>query len=289
MTLDPAKIELFHITDVDNLPSILAGGRLLSDVALAGVSHQVIGYGHIKQRRMTEYRVPCCSSRFVGEFVPFYFCPRSPMLYTVNKGSTGKPPGCQAGIVHLVTTVAHVVALGHQWAVADGNAGAAHTGFRADLAALDDLDWQAIRARSWQGLTHQKSAEFLVADAVPWAAIQTIACYSADTAARVTQCLAQATHRPAVSPSATTGTTDRHDPPRPRQSVVGARPGAGQYREHRGCDGQGHRAAVPSGVPGHVQGLRRRFQGGFGSVGPDGCSRPRRIGRRTALDHQLSY
>ena len=198
MKHDPTQIELFHITDVDNLPSILAEGRLLSDVALAGDAHQVIGYGHIKQRRMTEYRVPCCGGRFVGEFVPFYFCPRSPMLFTVNKGSTGKPPGCQTSIVHLVTTVARVVALGQDWAVADGNAGAAHTGFRSELAAIDDLDWQAIRARSWQGLTHQKSAEFLVADAVPWTAIDMIACHSAVTAARVTQCLAPVAHAPAV-------------------------------------------------------------------------------------------
>ena len=199
MTLDPAKVHLFHITDVDNLPSILAEGRLLSDVALAGVAHQVIGYGHIKQRRMTEYRVPCSGGRFVGEFVPFYFCPRSPMLFTVNKGSTGKAPGCQTSIVHLVTTVARMVALGQPWAVADGNAGAAHTGFRSELAAIDDLNWQAIRALSWQGLTHQKSAEFLVADTVPWTAIETIACHNAATAARVTQCLAQAAHAPAVA------------------------------------------------------------------------------------------
>lgn len=198
MKHDPARVELFHITDVDNLTSIIASGRLLSDVALAGVAHQVIGYGHIKQRRMTQYRVPCCGGRFVGEFVPFYFCPRSPMLFTVNKGATGKTAGCQSSIVHLVTSVARLVALGRAWAVADGNAGAAHTGFRADLAAIDDLNWKAIRAHQWQGLTHQKSAEFLVADTVPWAAIGMIACHNAKTATRVTQCLAQAGHAPSV-------------------------------------------------------------------------------------------
>ena len=117
-------------------PAVLAAGCLLSDVALAGVEHKIIGYGHIKQRRMTQYRVPCCGNRFVGEFVPPYFCPRSPVLFTVNRGATGRPPGCQKDIVHMVTTVAHAVGVGQSWAIADGNAGAGHTGFRADLAAL---------------------------------------------------------------------------------------------------------------------------------------------------------
>ena len=45
----------------------------------------VIGYTHIKERRMKQIRVACCGGRFVGEFVPFYYCPRSPMLFTTNK------------------------------------------------------------------------------------------------------------------------------------------------------------------------------------------------------------
>ena len=194
----PAATRLFHITDVSNLPAVLTAGCLLSDVALAGVAHQVIGYGHIKQRRMAQYRVPCCDNRFVGEFVPFYFCPRSPMLFTVNRGVTGRPHGCQQDIVHIVTTVAHAIGAGQAWAIADGNAGAGHTGFRADLAALDDLDWQAIRATSWQGRTHQKSAEFLVADAFPWTGIQMIACHNGATARRVAELLAAADYRPAI-------------------------------------------------------------------------------------------
>ena len=107
MSHNPAATRLFHITDVSNLSAVLAASCLLSDVALAGGAHQVIGYGHIKQRRMTQYRVPCCGNRFVGEFVPFYFCPRSPMLFTVNRGATGRTPGCQKDIVHMVMIACH--------------------------------------------------------------------------------------------------------------------------------------------------------------------------------------
>jgi hypothetical protein len=198
MTHDPATTRLFHITDVSNLPAILATGGLLSDVALAGVAHEVIGYGHIKQRRMKQYRVACCTNRFVGEFVPFYYCPRSPMLYTVNKGGTGKPAGCQRQIVHLMSSVQRLLDLGKPWAIADGNAGAGHTSFSGELAALDALDWPAIQATQWQGLTHQKSAEFLLADFVPWAAVTAIACHNTETAQRVTESLSNAAHVPKV-------------------------------------------------------------------------------------------
>lgn len=160
MTLGPVQTLVYHITDVDNLPGILASGGLRADVAMANANPVVIGYAHIKQRRMAEIRVDCCGGRFVGEFVPFYFSPRSPMLYTVNKGNTGRAAGCQRSIVHLVSTVAVGIAQNRAWAISDGNAAAFHTSFAADLAALNGLDWPTIHATQWQGKTHQKSAEF---------------------------------------------------------------------------------------------------------------------------------
>ena len=198
MTLSAAQTLIYHITDVDNLPGILASGGLRSDVAMANANPVVIGYQHIKQRRMTEIRVDCCGGRTVGEFVPFYFCPRSPMLYTINIGNTGRAAGCQRSIVHLVSTVAVGIAQNRAWAISDGNAGASHTSFSADLAALKGLDWTAIRATQWQGKTHQKSAEFLVADFFDWSSVQTVGCYNADTVQRIQALLAGANHRPAV-------------------------------------------------------------------------------------------
>lgn len=200
MAIDIAKTAIYHITDMSNLPSILAAGRLLSDAALAanGAQPQVIGYGHIKHRRMHVTRVPCQSYRFVGEFVPFYYCPRSPMLYTINRGNTGRPQGCQTTIVHLVSTVEKGVAVGQPWAISDGNAGASYPSFSSDLAALDGLDWSAIRANSWSGRTNEKMAEFLVADFFPWASIQFIGCHSDAVAGQVGQLLAGQAHQPVV-------------------------------------------------------------------------------------------
>ena len=129
MALRPAQVLIYHITDVENLPNILRDGGLHSDAVMAQRNSTVIGYAHIKERRLREIRVSCCDNRFVGEFVPFYFCPRSPMLFTINQGKTGRPAGCQTTIIHLVSSVATAISLGRAWAISDGNAGAYHTGF----------------------------------------------------------------------------------------------------------------------------------------------------------------
>jgi len=199
MAHDPEKIFIYHITEVENLPGILSESGLHSDAAMAQKNPAVvIGYDHIKLRRLKEIRVTCCDGRFVGEFVPFYFCPRSPMLYTINKGNTGRPAGCQKSIVHLVSTMAAGIATGTAWAVSSGNAGTYHTTFSANPKALDSLDWAAIRAVQWQGKQHQKAAEFLVADFFPWSAIQGIGCENATTAGTVRALLMDVTHQPVV-------------------------------------------------------------------------------------------
>ena len=133
------------------------------------------------------------------QFVPFYFCPRSPMLYTTNRGATGRPVGCQRTILHLVSRVSVGIGLGRAWAVSDGNAGAFHTWFAATLDAIKTLDWAAIRATDWRGKTHQKSAGFLVADFFPWTGIHAIGCHNSSVAKQVQDLVNSQHHRPAVS------------------------------------------------------------------------------------------
>ncbi len=193
---DPAKTLVYHITHLDNLAGIMARG-LESDALRQAQATKLIGYDHIKQRRLTQYTVPCSGNRFVGHFVPFYFCPRSPMLYTINQGNTGLPLGCQKDIVHLVATVADLIKLGQPWAFSDGNAGAAHANFYPDWAEIEKLAWPVIEASSWAGAAHQKMAEFLVSDRVSWSVFIGIGCYDAAAESRVRSILAGAT-RPAV-------------------------------------------------------------------------------------------
>ena len=181
---------IYHITDVENLPGILAEGHLYSDAAMVNRAPLVIGHAHIKKRRLKELRVDCCGGRFVGEFVPFYFCPRSPMLYAINQGRTERPAGSQRTILHLVSRVCVGVGLERAWAISDGNAGAFHSSFYNTLKGLNSLDWQAIRAMDWQQKSHQKQAEFIVADFFPWTGFPSVSEFVSSRPTFITlQCL----------------------------------------------------------------------------------------------------
>ncbi len=198
MARDPNQVLIYHITHIENLPSILKDGGLHSDAVMAARDPKLIGYSEIKKRRLNEIHVPCCGFQYVGDFVPFYFCPRSPMLFTINKGNTGHPPGCQRSILHLVSTMADGLATGKPWAISSGNAGAYHTTFAAEMEALDSLDWEAIRAIQWQGKQHQKMAEFLVQDFFPWTSVKHIGCFNSAIATKIAEVLNHHKHRPPV-------------------------------------------------------------------------------------------
>lgn len=85
----PRDAKIYHISHVSNLSSILKGEALLSDrlMITRGGPSATIGMSVIKQRRLN-LRVHCYDDGFVGDYVPFYFCPRSIMLYVIHCGNS---------------------------------------------------------------------------------------------------------------------------------------------------------------------------------------------------------
>ena len=122
------------------------------------------------------------------------------MLYVINKGGTGRTPGCQRTILHLASTVATGIELGREWAISDGNAGASYAEFYAEISALGNLDWNAIRANDWedQSTRRLKQAEFLVADSFPWSAIRQIGCHDLAVANQISSMLRNQQQAPLV-------------------------------------------------------------------------------------------
>ncbi len=199
-----AMTPIYHITHIRNLAKIIARRRLLSDrrVRAESVAPDEIGFDHIKQRRLDEIRVPCCPGTCVGDFVPFYFCPRSVMLYVINRRPGDlRYRGGQREIVHLVSSVERAVATGRPCAFSNGNAGARYATFSADLAQLAaSLDWDCISATDWRdpAVRERKQSEFLVHDEVPWEAVEQIGVIDASLATETEAAIAAAAHRPEV-------------------------------------------------------------------------------------------
>ena len=201
----PAQPKLFHICHVDRLASVVASGGLLSDaaVAQAAMPGTVIGMGHIKQRRLTQLRLDSHPGLFVGHCVPFYFCPRSVMLFLMHRQSPELTyKGGQGPIIHLQAdlqaTVAWAQAQPRRWAFTLSNAGSFYFEDRADLAQLGEVDWAAVGARDWRNCREAKQAEFLLEQSLPWHLVERIGVFSQPIATQVAQTLPVGGHRPPV-------------------------------------------------------------------------------------------
>jgi hypothetical protein len=207
MPQPPASSKIYHIVHVDRLASILADGCLQSDAAMVGRqgTGTIIGTGGIKQRRLT-LPVSCHPGRYVGDFVPFYFCPRSIMLYVIWRANHPELAyrGGQGPIVHLEADLTRVVAWadanGCPWAFSLSNAGALYTQFRSRLDQLNEVNWAAVAATDFRptDIKEGKQAEFLVHNAFPWALVERIGVLSQGVAQRVAQEVQGAQHRPTV-------------------------------------------------------------------------------------------
>ena len=208
----PKRPKIYHIIHVDRLSSVLAAGCLWSDAEMVNRpgSGTVIGMGGIKQRRLNELTLSSHPGLYVGQCVPFYFCPRSVMLYLLwqaNHPNLGYRGG-EGPIVHLEadlrTTVEWADRNGHRWAFTLSNAGARYFEDRNSLEELHEINWDAVAATKWSGqgvassVQDGKQAEFLVEDRFPWELVERIGVKSRDTAQRVSKVLTGNDHRPPV-------------------------------------------------------------------------------------------
>ena len=201
----PAQPKIYHICHVDRLPSILGCNGLFSDakvleLALPGT---VVGMSNIKQRRLNELRLDSHPTLSVGQCVPFYFCPRSVMLFLIHRRNAELTyQGGQAQIVHLESdlyeTVAWANANNRRWAFTLSNAGSYYFEDRTDLANLQEIDWDAVQARMWNQCKEAKQSEFLLEESFPWGLVRRIGVSNNIVYSQVLNALQQQEHKPTV-------------------------------------------------------------------------------------------
>lgn len=202
----PAQPKIYHIVHVDRLASILASNCLLCDAQINAnnVTGTMIGMNSIKQRRLNELTLTSHPELYVGQCVPFYFCPRSIMLYVIYRADSEELAyrGGQEPIIHLQADLHASVQWAQQknrrWAFTLSNAGSRFFEDRNDLSQLNELDWQAIRATQWQSCKEGKQAEFLMEHSFPWHLVEQIAVKTSTVYQQVVNTLQTATHRPSV-------------------------------------------------------------------------------------------
>jgi hypothetical protein len=155
-----SKPRIYHILHCDRLQSVLQDGFLYSDAIISSraPSGTAIGMSTIKQRRRNELTLSSHPDLYVGACVPFYYCPRSIMLYMLHKGNEPALTygGGQAPIVHLEFDLQSVsdwaTKAGKRWAITKGNAGSRYFDDYSSLANHSGPAMEPIRHQGGQAI-----------------------------------------------------------------------------------------------------------------------------------------
>ena len=208
----PVQPKIYHIVHVDRLQSIITDGYLWceGEVFRRTPPGTTIGMNSIKQRRLKELTLTCYPQLHVGDCVPFYFCPRSVMLYLIAQRNHPELAyrGGQGAIIHLEAdlhaSVAWAQTYHKRWAFTLSNAGSYFFEDRCRLDQLHEINWEAVQTNRWSGngveasVKEGKQAEFLMEYSFPWQLIERIGVYSRPMYQQTVNVLPNNGHRPRI-------------------------------------------------------------------------------------------
>jgi hypothetical protein len=190
--LNPDKALIFRIVHVDNLPWLLRHGLPCRNSALLHPRYHPIGNPDLIERRQHRV-VPLAPGGTLGDYVPFYFTPWSPMLYNIKTGYGGIERQKNDDIAIVVASLPRLDELGLDYVVSDRHAYLRMANFFRDRARLIELPWDDWckhhfkRDREDPDRFERYQAEALVHGAVPTEALLGIVVYTESLKEQVQQ------------------------------------------------------------------------------------------------------
>lgn len=169
---DLSKILLFRMTHVANVQHILTHGITHHSSPKRNPEYVSIGDSSLISSR-SGFVLP--TGRALGDYIPFYFGARMPMLYVIQKGYNGVAVVRAEDIVYCVTSVSKIIESGLNYAFTNGHAIDSFSQFftEADVMRIQDIvDFNAVGVTDWKvesdlDLKRRKQAEFLVLGDIP--------------------------------------------------------------------------------------------------------------------------
>ncbi|MFZ6664109.1 type II toxin-antitoxin system toxin DNA ADP-ribosyl transferase DarT [Peijinzhouia sedimentorum] len=152
---------------IENIPHILEYGITHSTSRNANPNFVPIGDKSLITTR-NDFKLN--NSRQLGEYIPFYFGVRTPMLYVVQNGFNMVAPTPAENIVYCVSSVQKIINMQLEFVFTDGHAVDSFSSQYTvgDIQNIDTiLDMNAINAKYWRDENdldkkRRKEAEFLV-------------------------------------------------------------------------------------------------------------------------------
>lgn len=187
------KAFCYRITHRDNLGHILQHGLLNKNHADADPNFIAIGNPEIIDVRGTT-QVGLPGYGLIGEYVPFYFTPRSVMLFNIVTGYYApKVPRRNKEEIIIIRCLIETLVQQTRWFFTNGQANDEETEHFADIRFLNRIDWECIQNSNFSKTDgdydrqRRYQAEFLVHNAVPVNCIESICVYNDTMAAWVTK------------------------------------------------------------------------------------------------------
>jgi len=173
---DLSKIYLLRMTHILNIEHILKFGITHRTSTNSNPNFVAIGDNSLISTRNTK---PLPNGSMLGDFIPFYFGIRTPMLYVIQKGYNGNQITNAEDIVYCITSVEQIIKHKLDFFFTNGHA----VDSLSDIFQFSDIqdietivDFNATKVKIWKSdldtdLKRRKEAEFLVRQDVPNTAI----------------------------------------------------------------------------------------------------------------------
>ena len=180
---------IYRITHIENVPWILDHGLHCASSPAQDPSFVPIGLADLIEKRNTR-AVAVPPSGFLSDYVPFYFCRHSRMMFKIATGD-GVPRVDQALIVYLVSSVETLTTLGSRFLFTNRHAYLKNAEYFSDVADLSNLDWPLIQGRDFRKDLNdpdkgaRREAELLVYRQLPLTGVLGIACLNAAAQSRI--------------------------------------------------------------------------------------------------------
>jgi len=197
------KVILYRITHIENIPYILQFGITHRNSQNRNPNFKNIGDISLIDTRTKKSilvdngdfnKISGLTSIPLGDYIPFYFGVRMPMLYVAQHGGNfveqATPP---SDIIYLACSISKIVSSKIDFLFTDGHATDMLTSFY-DASKINELveiiDWEAVKSLYWGGnenlnIKRKKQAEFLVLGDLPPDFVIGFGCYNENAKSRL--------------------------------------------------------------------------------------------------------
>jgi hypothetical protein len=182
----PQPTWIFRIVHINNVEFILNNGMFTKNHPNGDPNYVNIGDTTLISQRNNHPVSVNPPNGTLGEYVPFYFGPLSPMLYNIFTGHRGIKKLPQDEIIYICCKVDDIIESNLTFCFTNGHAKNNFTSFYNNIDQLSEVDWNIVYSRQWNPIEEdmdrmrRKQAEFLIKDMVPVLCIKCIVVFNED-------------------------------------------------------------------------------------------------------------